>query len=268
MNMSPASNIHSLLGRLLPAAIMPVERSLNRRQRLSTGVGLPVNGVQCALVQRFDAGDDLHSVYRDLRSAALHGDVAALTDLGWAWLNGKYWRADPLLANHLLRMAALQGCATAWFNLGQQYYFGKGVDIAYASAAAYYRHAFECGMTHAAAALGDLYEEEVCDGDQSWSVDPTAAYRWFLRGAEQGDARCQFEVGYRLLHGVQVPVDPATGLYWLERASTAGVVQAAEELALHFSRRNAARYRHWREQAIGLGSRRVVGMGMDDQAGG
>ncbi|MDZ5603026.1 tetratricopeptide repeat protein [Pseudomonas sp. RP23018S] len=266
--MSPASTIHSLLERLLPATIMPVEARFGRRQRLFTGVGLPVGGVRCALVLRFDAGDDPHVLYRDLRRAAVHGDVAALTDLGWTWLNGKYWRADPLLANHLLRMAALQGCATAWFNLGQQHYFGKGVDIAYAKAAEYYRHAFECGMTHAAAALGDLYEEEVCDGDQAWAVDPPAAYQWFLRGAQQGDARCRFEVGYRLLHGVQVAVDTRAGLYWLELASTAGVVQAAEELALHFSRRNAARYRHWRAQAIELGSRRAGGMGVDDRIGG
>jgi TPR repeat protein len=87
-------------------------------------------------------------VYADLCSQALLGKRAALNDLGWIWLNGKYWRGDTVLAGHLLRMAALQGNAVAWFNLGQQHYFGKGVEVSYANAADY-RHAFERGMLHA-----------------------------------------------------------------------------------------------------------------------
>lgn len=266
--MSPASNVHSLLERLLPLSISPMTPRLGRRSPLFAGVGLPVDGVRCARVRRLDEGAEPQALYRDLRHAALRGDVAALNDLGWAWLNGKYWRADPLLANHLLRMAALQGCATAWFNLGQQHYFGKGLDISYANAVGCYQHAFACGMAHAAAALGDLYEEEVCDGDQAWSVDLPAAYRWFLRGAEQGDARCRFEVGYRLLHGVQVEVDTPAALHWLELASTAGVVQAAEELALYFSRDNAARSEQWRARAIELGRRQARGRAVEDQVEG
>ncbi|PRA64705.1 hypothetical protein CQ065_12020 [Pseudomonas sp. MYb187] len=269
--MSAASNIYPLLERLLPERVIPAPGRPGHLQRLYAGVGMPsqraVLGESYSLINRLEEASDLQALYADLRRQALEGNVAALNDLGWIWLNGKYWRADPTLAGHLLRMAALQGSAPAWFNLGQQYYFGKGVQVAYASAAEYYQQAFERGLEEAAAALGDLFEEEVCDSDeQLWIVDLHQAYRWFLRGAQRGDARCRFEVGYRLLHGQTVGVDHKAGIYWLELAAVAGVMQAAEELAVHFSiSSNALRYLFWRDQAINLGSPLALNMKLDDQ---
>ncbi|MGE7990808.1 tetratricopeptide repeat protein [Pseudomonas sp. NPDC089554] len=266
--MSAASNIHSLLARLLPERITPAPANPGQR-RVFAGVGMPSQrallGERFGLAERLDDAADLQAIYAELRRQALEGSVAALNDLGWVWLNGKYWRADVALAGHLLRMAAMQGNAAAWFNLGQQHYFGKGVVVSYTNAVDCYRHAFECGMAHAAAALGDLYEEEVCDGDQLWQVDLAEAYGWFLRGAEACEARCRFEVGYRLLHGVNVEADTKAALYWLELAAGAGVMQAAEELAVHFSRRDAARYLAWRDQAIGMGSTLALTMKLEDQ---
>ncbi|TDF79842.1 tetratricopeptide repeat protein [Pseudomonas sp. H9] len=269
--MSAASNIYPLLERLLPERIIPIPGRSGQLQRLYAGVGMPSQraalGESFILISRLEEATDLQALYSDLRAQALDGSVTALNDLGWIWLNGKYWRADPPLAGHLLRMAALQGSAAAWFNLGQQYYFGKGVEVAYASAAEYYQHAFERGMEQAAAALGDLYEEEICDSDsQQWTVDLHMAYRWFLRGAQRGEARCRFEVGYRLLHGQTVAADPKAGVYWLELAAVAGVMQAAEELAVHFSvSDNNLRYIYWRDQAIAMGSSLALTMKLDDQ---
>ncbi|MFK3684883.1 tetratricopeptide repeat protein [Pseudomonas sp. NPDC088890] len=267
--MSAASNIHSLLARLLPARIAPVPARPRQRQRLFAGVGMPSQraplGERFGLVSRLDEAVDLQAVYSDLRRLALEGNVAALNDLGWIWLNGKYWIADTQLAGHLLRMAALQGSAAAWFNLGQQHYFGKGVEVSYEQAAECYRQAFERGMLHAAAALGDLYEEEICDGDQDWQVDLVEALRWFMKGAKRGEARCRFEVGYRFLHGLYVQSDSKAGLYWLELAAAAGVMQAAEELAVHYSSRDTARYLDWRDQAILMGSSLALTMKLEDQ---
>ncbi|MBM3108427.1 sel1 repeat family protein [Pseudomonas sp. P66] len=269
--MSAASNIYPLLERLLPERITPVSGRAGQLERMYAGVGMPSQraalGESFILISRLEEASDLQALYSDLRSQALDGSVAALNDLGWIWLNGKYWRADTPLAGHLLRMAALQGSAVAWFNLGQQYYFGKGVEVAYASAAEYYQHAFERGLEQAAAALGDLYEEEICDGDlQTWRVDLQMAYSWFSRGAQSGEARCRFEVGYRLLHGQSVAADHKAGVYWLELAAVAGVMQAAEELAVHFSVSNdALRYLFWRDQAIHMGSSLALTMKLDDQ---
>lgn len=269
--MSAASNIYPLLERLLPERVIPVPGRAGQLERLYAGVGMPSQraalGESFVLISRLEETTDLQALYADLRAQALDGSVTALNDLGWIWLNGKYWRADPTLASHLLRMAALQGSAAAWFNLGQQYYFGKGVDVCYASASENYQQAFERGLDQAAAALGDLYEEEICDSDvQEWTVDLQLAYRWFLRGAQRGEARCRFEVGYRLLYGQNVAADEKAGVYWLELAAVAGVVQAAEELTVHFSTcQNALRYLFWRDQAIAMGSTLALTMKLDDQ---
>ena len=120
-------------------------------------------------------------------------------------------------------------------------------------------------MLHAAAALGDLYEEEVCDGEQQWQVDLVQAYQWFMRGAERGEARCRFEVGYRLMHGLYVEPDIKAASYWLELAAAAGVVQAAEELAVHFSSRDSVRYLQWRDRALQMGSTLALTMKLEDQ---
>ncbi|MBA1201515.1 sel1 repeat family protein [Pseudomonas capeferrum] len=267
--MSAVSNIHSLLERLLPERIVPAQARPERGQRMFAGVGMPsqraILGESFSLVNRLDEAVDVQSVFIDLRRQALDGSVAALNDLGWIWLNGKYWHADPSLASHLLRMAALQGSAAAWFNLGQQHYFGKGIGISYTQAAQHYQQAFERGMAHAAAALGDLYEEEVCDSVVSWQVDPVEAYQWFLRGAQRGDARCRFEAGYRLLHGLHVERDSRAALYWLELAASAEVMQAAEELAVHLSGRDRVRYQEWRDKAIQMGSTLALTMKLEDQ---
>lgn len=267
--MSAASTIYPLLARLLPRAIAP--DTGGQTQRHTAGIGMPaqraVLGRGFCLVNRLDEAVDLQAVYADLRQQALDGSVVALNDLGWVWLNGKYWRAEPALAGRLLRMAALQGSAVAWYNLGQQHYFGKGVTIAYASAAECYRQAFERGLDEAAAALGDLYEEEICDTHlQTWQVDPQRAYDWFMQGAQRGDGRCRFEIGYRLLHGQQVRADARLAVYWLELAAAAGVMPAAEELAMHFSvAGNPMRYLFWRDRAISLGSPRALTLKHEDQ---
>src|SRR5690606_950386 len=105
----------------------------------------------------------------------------------------------------------------------------------------------------------------VCDAALGWQVDSRAAYQWFLRGAQHGEARCRFEVGYRLLHGLYVQADIKAALYWLELAAAAGVMQAAEELAVHFSSRDGARYLAWRDQAIQMGSSLALTMKLEDQ---
>lgn len=269
--MSAASNIYPLLERLLPERVIPAPGRPGTLRRLFAGVGMPAQraalGESFSLVSRLDEAADLQAEYAELRVQALQGSVAALNDLGWIWLNGKYWRADPQLAGHLLRMAALQGSAVAWFNLGQQHYFGKGVNVAYSSAAEYYEQAFERGLAEAAAALGDLFEEEICDSEQQiWQVDLQQAYDWFLRGAQRGDARCRFEIGFRLLHGQQVEADSKAAVYWLELAAVAGVMQAAEELALFYSgERNPLRYLFWRDQALSQGSALALTMKLEDQ---
>ncbi|NBA98259.1 tetratricopeptide repeat protein [Pseudomonas sp. R5(2019)] len=270
--MSAASNIYPLLEHLLPARVLLPDHRPTHQQRLLAGIGLPSQqgrgGESFPLATWLDEEPSVQTVYRHLRKQALKGDVDALNDLGWVWLNGKYWRDDPDMARQLLRMAALQGHAVACLNLGQQHYFGKGGPVDYARAAECYAQAFERGLVSAAAALGDLYEEEVCVDTPAypWPLQPQRAYRWFYLGAQEGDARCRFEIGLRLLHGQAVARDRKAGEHWLELAAQMGVMQAAEELALHFHAVDRVlAYLFWRDRAIALGSQTALDMKLADQ---
>lgn len=67
--MSVASNIHSLLARLLPERVIAPPAPVGKRQRLFSGVGLPSQ--RSLLVNRLDEANDLQAVYVDLRRQAL-----------------------------------------------------------------------------------------------------------------------------------------------------------------------------------------------------
>jgi TPR repeat protein len=67
------------------------------------------------------------------------------------------------------------------------------------------------------------------------------------------------------MHGLYVDIDEKAALYWLELAAAAGVVQAAEELAVHFRRRDGARYLEWRDRALQMGSSLALTMKLEDQ---
>jgi len=271
--MSESARIISLLERLLPEHVEPVYAQASHLLRSYAGIGRPsqqgFEGEVNPLVALLEESSSLVVTYWVMRQQALNGDLGALNDLAWIWLNGKYWQADHARAERLLRIAALQGSAVAFFNLAQQHYFGKGVDVVYARVAGFYQRAFDLGMVPAAAALGDLYDEQVePDGINSyWLHDPQRAFDWYLKGAEKGDPRCRFEVGYRLLHGRHVSRDIKAGQYWLELAAVTGIAAAAEELAVfHSFSGRSLRYLFWRDQAISLGSELAITMKADDQS--
>ena len=271
MAMPASTKISFLLDRLLPAQVTAPPRRVDDVRRLYAGIGLPsqrgFSGSPPPLVARLEEAPSVLLVYSDLRDQALAGSTAALNDLAWVWLNGKYWQTDHALARRLLRMAAAQGSAEAFFNLGQQQYFGKGVEISYPSARHDYEKAFAFGLVEAAAALGDLFMEERCPEDLclDWQTDPAQACAWYLRGAEQGDPRCRFEIGYCLLYGHHLPRDVPAGLYWLELAAVTGVMVAAEELAVfHSLSSTTLRYLFWRDRAVALGSRLALDMKLAD----
>ncbi|MDB6142182.1 MAG: Sel1 domain protein repeat-containing protein [Pseudomonas sp.] len=270
--MPAVPRIISLLERLLPEYVVPVAPQSIQLMRLYAGIGRPsqqgFDGVVNPLVALLEESSSLEVTYWVMRQQALNGDIDALSDLAWVWLNGKYWQADYQRAARLFRLAALQGSAVACFNLAQQHYHGKGVDVIHARVARLYRRAFELGLAEGAAKLGDLYSESngVEGMDASWRPNLAQAFAWYLKGAEKGDPRCRYEVGYRLLTGHEVPRDIKAGQYWLELAAVTGIADAAEALAVfHNASGKTLRYLFWRDQAVALGSERALGMKADDQ---
>jgi TPR repeat protein len=270
--MSAVPRIISLLERLLPEYVTPVTAHSIQLLHLYAGIGRPsqqgFEGEMNPLVALLEESSSLEVTYWVMRQQALNGDIDALSDLAWVWLNGKYWQADYQRAARLFRIAALQGSAVACFNLAQQHYYGKGMEAIYPRVARLYRRAFELGLTDAAAALGDLYGESVAteDAEPGWRPNIAQAFAWYLKGAEKGHPRCRYEVGYRLLTGHDVPRDIKAGQYWLELAAVTGIAAAAEALAVfHGAGGKTLRYLFWRDQAVALGSEQAIRMKADDQ---
>lgn len=264
--------IISLLERLLPEYVAPISPQSIQRMRQYPGIGRPsqqgLDGVVIPLVALLEQSSSLEVTYWVMRQQALNGDIDALTDLAWVWLNGKYWQADDQRAARLFRIAALQGSAVACFNLAQQHYHGKGVEVIYPRVARLYRRAFELGLPEAAAELGDLCCEsfEAADAEPGWQANVARGFAWYLKGAEKGHPRCRYEVGYRLLTGHEVPRDIKAGQYWLELAAVTGIAAAAEALAVfHSISGRTLRYLFWRDQAVALGSEQAIRMKADDQ---
>ncbi len=65
-----------------------------------------------------------------------------------------------------------------------------------------------------------------------------SAYKHLKRGAEAGDADCQFLYGAGLLKGVGLKRDARAGLAWMEKAAAQGHVLALRNLAMEYSREN------------------------------
>ncbi len=112
-------------------------------------------------------------------------------------------------------LLAEQGDAEAQCNLGETYYFGKGVLQDYKEAAEWFRKAAEQGHAHAQYWLGFMYSVYYSEGV---SYDYKEAAEWFRKAAEQGDAEAQLEVGYMYYFGHGVSQDYKEAAEWFRKA--------------------------------------------------
>ena len=76
--------------------------------------------------------------------------------------------------------------AAAFYEMGEKYYYGRGVRLDYAEAAKWYRKAAEQGNSDAQYSLGHMYQ--FGQGVRQNSRD---AANWFLKAAAQGHAKAR-----------------------------------------------------------------------------
>ena len=100
------------------------------------------------------------------------------------------------------RKAAEQGLATAQFNLGVCYDYGKGVSQDHNEAVKWYRKAAEQGHATAQNNLGYCYKN-----GHGVAQDYNEAIKWYKKAAEQGHAYAQNNLGYCYENGQGVPKD-------------------------------------------------------------
>ena len=120
-----------------------------------------------------------------------------------------------------LYQKACQGEAEAQFELGYNYFYGRGVEEDEEEAITWYRKAAEQGHADAQYELGDCYLF-------AWGVaeDHEEAAKWYRKAAEQGNAQAQKNLGDCYFYGRGVEEDEEEAITWYRKAAEQGFEQA------------------------------------------
>lgn len=169
-----------------------------------------------------------------------------------------YHRGDYTTALREFRELAIQGSATAQYNLGLMHEQGLGVSKDLAKAEEWYLRAAGQGKPEAQYRLGLLLESGI-DGTR----DLINAGIWFRRAAEKGDAAAQFRIGaaYHLAQGAAR--DDAEAEKWLLRAANQDFTEAQVMLgemlfAVRIPVHNNARAYMWMSIAASAGDETAI----------
>jgi localization factor PodJL len=163
------------------------------------------------------------------------------------------------VAGPMLRAAAMNGDATAAYEIAVRYAEGKGIATNYEEAAKWYDRAAQAGLIPATFRLGTLYEKglgvkkdadiarryyqqaaergnakamhnlAVLDADGGGSPDYKSAAQWFRKAADHGVADSQFNLGILYARGIGVEQNLAESFKWFSLAAAQGDADAGHK---------------------------------------
>ena len=163
---------------------------------------------------------------RVIYDKAINGDAGAQCDLGrWYEKSEK----DMASAVYWYRKSAELNYAKAQYNLGECYYYGKGVSKNYYEAVKWYRKATEQGHADAQNSLGYCYKN-----GRGVSKDLKEAVKWYRKAAEQGFAGAQFNLGTCYEYGKGVSKDYNEAVKWYRKAAEQGFAGAQIVLGFRY----------------------------------
>lgn len=143
----------------------------------------------------------------ELKSKADAGDIEAQLNLGYTFLYGVNGvNADYKQALLYYEMAAKQGSAVAYNNLGSLYFSGIGTDIDYAKAIHFFEEAAKLGSSDAAVNLAIIY---LGNDAQSKSEDDFKKVLDLLKQAQKDNTIAKYLLGYCHFTGFLVKKDYA-----------------------------------------------------------
>ena len=152
---------------------------------------------------------------------AVQGDATAQYDLGLMYRLGRGVPRDDAMAVRWYRKAAEQGHRGAENNLAFMYHQGLGVSQNLDEALLWYRKAADQGNVLAQRSLANIYRIGV-----EVPHDYAGAVRWYRRAADQGDAYSQTRLGTMYCSGQGVPQNYAEAAQWLSKAAARGDADA------------------------------------------
>ena len=177
------------------------------------------------LFARYQQEPDQAKRMEYLKMSARQGYAEAQYQLGDCYYYGRGVE-DRAQAAQWYRKAADQGHAQAQYELGFCYYIGIGVKKDYVQAIQWFRRAAEQGHADAQYQLGDCYY-----GGLGVKKDSAQAVQWYRKAADQGHAEAQYQLGYCYYYGCGVKKDEAQAVLWYRKAAQQGNTDAQCKLA-------------------------------------
>ena len=122
---------------------------------------------------------------------------------------------------------AERGDRQAQYELGDNYYYGRGVKEDHTRGAEWYRKAAEHGHADAQYNLGVMHAE-----GRGVEPDDAKAVKWFRKAAEQEHADAQYNLGWMYQNGRGVGQNDAEAVKWYRKAAKQGQANAKKNLDL------------------------------------
>ncbi len=197
---------------------------------------------------------DLVKAVEYLTKAAEQNHASAQADLGECYYYGKGVNENNYKAVEWFRKAAEQGNASAQAYLGNYYYYGYGVVTKdYDKAVEWYRKAAEQGNASGQSGLGNCYYS-----GHGVTEDNAKAVEWYRKAANQGNADGQLGLGECYYYGYGVTKNYATAVQWYRKAAEQGNTSAQYSLGYCYKKglgiaKNMQKAIEWYEKAAAAG---------------
>ena len=133
---------------------------------------------------------------------------------------------DYSLAKKLYEESAKLGFAAAEYEIGELYYYGRGVKQDYVKSFEWYQRAAQKNYAIALNDIGAAYES-----GKGVKIDGKEAVSWYLKASEIGSSKADYNVGIRYKEGDFLPQDYAKAFFYFERSAQAGDNSSQYELA-------------------------------------
>lgn len=168
-----------------------------------------------------------HKNAADYRADAINGDATAQYNLGLSYYNGWGIKADTIQAIYWWQKSAEQGFPYAQNNMGAAYSKGWGNLTKNQEMAIYwYKKAAEKDWAIPQKNLGEIYEDK---------NNYEEAYIWYKKAAKHNNSPesyyAQYRLGYLLTYGKGTMMNKTLGLTWTKRAAINGNASGQEALA-------------------------------------
>jgi len=145
--------------------------------------------------------------------------VGMLAVIGWA----ENTKPEPYSPELVKKAEA--GDATAQYDLGECYHWGKGVTYDEQEAVKWFTKAAEQGNAVAQGYLAACYGNGI-----GVAKDEKKAMKWLARSAKQGNADSQYFLGLAYSAGTELAKDEKEAVKWFTKSANQGNEDAKKEL--------------------------------------